>query len=253
MVKAIIIDDENKAVSFIQSVIVEYCEEIEVVKTANSARAGKLAIETFEPDLVFLDVEMPNGNGFDLLESLDQINFDVVFITAYDHYAIKAIKYSAADYILKPIDVEELVSSVKAILKQKEERNELPDYNILFENLKTTAPIKLAIPTGKGMEYVNTTDIIRIEADRSYSNVFLTDKTKILVSRSLVEFHELLLDRNFFRSHNSHLINLEHVKAYARQDGGYIEMIDGSNVSLARSKREMFMERMKHMSLNLKR
>jgi two-component system, LytTR family, response regulator len=251
MLKAIIIDDEKDAVDFIRSILGEYCPNVDVVDTANSAKSGKISIEEHKPDLVFLDVEMPNGNGFDMLESITQIGFEVIFVTAYNHYAIKAIKYSAADYLLKPIDVDELISAVENIEKNAENKTEIPDYRVLLENLKTTTPTKLAIPTGKGIEYVCTSNILRIEADRSYTTVILLDKKEILVSKSLVEYHELLQDSNFFRPHHSHLINLEHVKLYSKRSGGYIEMIDGSEISLAKSKKTLFIERMKKHAINL--
>ncbi len=251
MLQAIIIDDEKDAVDLIQSILNEYCPQVNVVDTANSAKSGRISIESHKPDLVFLDVEMPNGNGFDMLESITYTGFEVIFVTAYNHYAIKAIKYSAADYILKPIDVDELISAVETIEKKVQNKTQIPDYRALLENLKTPTPTKLAIPTGKGTEYVYTKNILRIEADRSYSRVILLDKKEILVSKSLVEYHELLMDSNFFKPHHSHLINLEHVKLYSKQSGGYIEMVDGSEVSLAKSKRDLFIERMKKYAINL--
>ncbi len=251
MLRAIIVDDEIDAINLIKSILEEYCPQVEVLTTADSAVKAKVEIERLNPDLVFLDVEMPNANGFELLESIEKPKFDVIFITAYNHYAIKAIKYSAADYILKPIDIDELVNAVKSVDEVRKERLSSPDFQTLLENIRTPIPKKLAIPTGKGIEYINTNQIIRIEADRSYSIVYIKDASKIVVSRSLVEYHELLHDNNFFRPHNSHLINLEHVKLYSRNDGGYIEMIDGSIVSLARSKKELFLERMKRFSISL--
>lgn len=253
MIKAVIIDDEKDAVSFIKSLIEEYCTGIKAVGEANSAKEGYKVINELNPDLVFLDVEMPNGNGFDLLEKFDKIDFNIVFVTAYDHYAIKAIKYSAADYILKPIDIDEFTRAVNKVKDTIENKTVPVDYQVLFENLKSSLPAKIAIPTSKGIEYVQTKDIIRIEADRSYSMIYLTDGNKIMVSRGLREFQELLLDRNFFRTHNSHLINLEHVKLYAKQDGGFIRMIDNSMVALSRSKKDLFIERMKSSSINLKK
>src|SRR4030043_251410 len=171
--KAIIVDDEQDAVNFINSIIGEYCSSLDVVGKANNVIQGVAAIKEHDPDLVFLDVEMPNGTGFDLLASFPEKDFDVIFITAFNHYAIKAIKFSAVDYILKPINITEF-----------------------------------------------------IEADRSYSWFFVTGNRKILVSKHLKEFQDLLSDRYFFRSHNSHLINLKYVRKYIRKEGGYIEMQD---------------------------
>ena len=249
MLRTIIVDDESDAVKFIESIIAEYCPNIEIVGTANSAREGVKLINEKEPDLVFLDVEMPHGSGFDLLSNFPQKNFDVIFITAFNHYAIKAIKFSAVDYILKPININEFVEAVKKVEAERQ-KNKTSNFSLdaLLENLRSSMPSKLAIPTSDGMEYLNTNEIIRVEADRSYSWFFLTENRKYLVSRNLKEYQELLSDRNFFRTHNSHLINLEFVKKYVRQEGGYVLMTNGSNVPISRSKKELFLKQMARLS-----
>lgn len=249
MLRTIIVDDESDAVKFIESIIAEYCPNIEIVGTANSAREGVKLINEKEPDLVFLDVEMPHGSGFDLLSNFPQKNFDVIFITAFNHYAIKAIKFSAVDYILKPININEFVEAVKKV-EAARQKNKTSNFSLdaLLENLRSSMPSKLAIPTSDGMEYLNTNEIIRVEADRSYSWFYLTENRKYLVSRNLKEYQELLSDRNFFRTHNSHLINLEFVKKYVRQEGGYVLMTNGSNVPISRSKKELFLKQMARLS-----
>ena len=242
---ALIVDDEPDAVNFISSIIREYCPRLEIIGTASSAAEGINVILDREPDLVFLDVEMPHGSGFDLLAHFPHKTFDVIFITAFNHYAIKAIKFSAVDYLLKPININELIESIeKVISKRTSQSYQGANYSALFENLRTALPSKLAIPTSDGMEYLNTRDIVRIEADRSYSWFFLPNNRKILVSKNLKEFQELLTDCNFFRPHNSHLINLEHVKKYIRQEGGAIEMSDGYQVPISRTRRDMFLSQM---------
>lgn len=247
--KAIIVDDEPDAVNFIHSIVKEYCSGLEVVGKANNVLDGIRIINEMQPDVVFLDVEMPHGSGFDLLTHFSQKTFDVIFITAFNHYAIKAIKFSAVDYILKPINIKEFIEAVeKVIEKRKSSNNQNVDYTTLLENLKTTLPFKLAIPTSDGMEYLITKDIIRIEADRSYSWFYLVNKRKILVSKNLKEYQELLNDRNFFRSHNSHLINLEHVRKYIRSEGGAIEMSDGSQIPISRTRKELFLTHMARFS-----
>ncbi len=249
MLKVAIIDDEPDAINFIASIIKEYCPELEIVGTANSAAEGTKVIKNTNPDLVFLDVEMPHGNGFDLLANFPGKFFEVIFITAYNHYAIKAIKFSAVDYILKPVNINEFIDAVKKVLEKRIKKENLNlNYYTLLENLKTTLPSKLAIPTSDGMEYLNTAEIIRIEADRSYSWFYLEEGKKYLVSRNLKEYQELLNDRNFFRTHNSHLINLDHVKKYIRQEGGYVIMDDGSNVPISRSKKDLFLVRMSNLT-----
>jgi two-component system LytT family response regulator len=244
----VIIDDEEDAVSFIRSIIKEYCTGLEVTGHAFDAMQGISLIREKNPDLVLLDVEMPHGSGFDLLAQFPQKDFDVIFITAFNHYAIKAIKFSAVDYILKPININEFIDAIEKVTeKRRLPGHSVRNYETLLENLSMTSPTRLAIPTSEGMEYLNTRDIIRIEADRSYSWFFLTGKRKILVSKNLKEYQDLLNDRNFFRSHNSHLINLEHVKRYIRSDGGAIEMTDGSNVPISRTKRDVFLLQMGRM------
>ncbi len=243
---AVIIDDEPDAVDFIASIIAEYCEDLEVCGKANNVKEGVAVIQDLKPDLVFLDVEMPNGTGFDLLTHFPDKSFDVIFITAFNHYAIQAIKFSAVDYILKPINITEFIEAVKKVVTKRSEKSSMKNENfeILLENLRTSHPTRMVIPTSDGREYLNPKDIIRIEADRSYSWFFLADKRKILVSKHLKEFQDLLNDRNFFRPHNSHLINLEFVKKFVRHDGGYIEMTDGAQIPISRNRKDLFLAHM---------
>lgn len=244
--KTVIVDDEPNAVDFINSVIGDHCPELEVVGKAYNVTSGIKKIEEQNPDLVFLDVEMPNGTGFDLLAHFPEKEFDVVFITAFNHYAIKAIKFSAVDYILKPLNITEFIEAVRKVLQKRGSSKSHGDENfkILMENLKSPVPSRLAIPTAEGMEYLNPKEIIRIEADRSYSWFFLTGNRKILVSKNLKEFQDLLSDRYFFRSHNSHLINLKYVHKFVRKEGGYIEMQDGEQIPISRNRKDIFLVHM---------
>jgi two-component system LytT family response regulator len=244
--KTIIIDDEVNAVDFINTIIGEYCPELEVVGKAHNVTEGVSKIMESKPDLVFLDVEMPNGTGFDLLAHFPEKEFDVVFITAFNHYAIKAIKFSAVDYILKPININEFIEAVSRVLQKRSSTSVRgnDNFKILMENLKTSTPSRLAIPTADGMEYLNPKEILRIEADRSYSWFFLTGNRKILVSKNLKEFQDLLGDRYFFRSHNSHLINLKYVRRFIRREGGYIEMQDGAHIPISRNRKDLFLTHM---------
>jgi two-component system LytT family response regulator len=244
--KTIIIDDEVNAVDFINTIIGEYCPELEVVGKAHNVTEGVSKIMESKPDLVFLDVEMPNGTGFDLLAHFPEKEFDVVFITAFNHYAIKAIKFSAVDYILKPININEFIEAVSRVLQKRSSTSVRgnDNFKILMENLKTSTPSRLAIPTADGMEYLNPKEILRIEADRSYSWFFLAGNRKILVSKNLKEFQDLLGDRYFFRSHNSHLINLKYVRRFIRREGGYIEMQDGAHIPISRNRKDLFLTHM---------
>lgn len=244
--KTVIVDDEPDAVGFINSIIGEYCPELEVVGKAGNVVDGVSEINLKKPDLVFLDVEMPNGTGFDLLAQFPEKVFEVVFITAFNHYAIKAIKFSAVDYILKPININEFIEAVKRVINKRKDKtsNSSDALRMLMENLRSAHPSRLAIPTSDGMEYLNPKDIIRIESDRSYSWFFITGNRKVLVSRHLKEFQDLLGDRNFFRSHNSHLINLRFVRKFIRKEGGYIEMQDGAQIPISRGRKDLFLAHM---------
>jgi len=244
--QTVIIDDEPNAVEFISSVIGDHCPELEVTGKAYNVTGGISKIEELKPDLVFLDVEMPNGTGFDLLSHFPEKEFDVVFITAFNHYAIKAIKFSAVDYILKPLNIEEFIEAVKKVLQKRAAPSSYGNesFKVLMENLKSPVPSRLAIPTADGMEYLNPKEIIRIEADRSYSWFYLTGNRKILVSKNLKEFQDLLSDRYFFRSHNSHLINLKYVHKFVRKEGGFIEMQDGEQIPISRNKKDLFLVHM---------
>jgi len=244
--KTMVVDDERDAVDFITSIIGEYCPGLEVVGKAYDVAEGTEKISQLKPDLVFLDVEMPHGTGFDVLMNFPEKDFDVIFITAFNHYAIKAIKFSAVDYILKPININEFIEAVHKVTQKRSDSTSKGSDNIkvLLENLRTGLPSRLAIPTSDGMEYLNPKDIIRIEADRAYSWFFITGNRKILVSKNLKEFQDLLSDRYFFRPHNSHLINLKYVKKYVRKEGGYIEMTDGSEIPVSRNRKDLFLVHM---------
>ncbi|MEI6456255.1 MAG: LytTR family DNA-binding domain-containing protein [bacterium] len=247
--KTLIVDDEQDAVSFISSIIREYCPRLDIIGTAASVKEGVKIIIEEKPDLVFLDVEMPHGSGFDLLGHFPEKTFDVIFITAFNHYAIRAIKFSAVDYILKPININEFIEAVdKVINKHSSNIDRNSNFSTLLENLRSSIPGRLAIPTSDGMEYLITKDIIRIEADRSYSWFYLSDKRRILVSKNLKEYQELLSERNFFRTHNSHLINLDYVKRFIRHEGGSVELTDGSHIPVSRSRRDLFLSQMKRIS-----
>lgn len=247
MIKAIIIDDEKLVVDSIELIINEYCKDVLIIGKCTSYEEGIRLINQHKPDLLLLDIEMPFGTGFDLLEKFTVIDFEVIFITAYSQYALKAIKYSALDYILKPIDINELRSALKKV-SEKKNQSQNKKFDILFENLKNKIPSKLAIPCSDGIDYININDIVKISADGRYSTVHVVDKKPYFVTRNLGEFEELLAERQFFRIHNSYLINLDFVKKYSRQDGGIVEMLDSSKLPVSRTKKNDFLDKMKEIS-----
>lgn len=219
----------------------KYCPEVEVVSEADGYRLGIEEIRKFQPDVVFLDIQMPDGSGFRLLEELGTINFDVIFTTAFDQFAIKAIKFSALDYLLKPIIPEELISAVNRVkVKQATMLEKL--ISEIPENPEQNGNRKIVLATSEMIHIINIDDILRCESDNYYTNFFFRDGRKLLVSKTLKETEELLNPYEFIRPHKSHLINRNYIKSYIRYEGGYIVMIDGSKIPVSRRKKEMIME-----------
>ena len=246
MIRSIIIDDEDKATKNLKSLLDEYCTDVEVMAMESNVNSGIEAINKHHPDLVFLDVRMQNETGFDLLEQVKNIDFDIIFVTANDKYAVKAFKFSAVDYILKPINIEELQEAVKKIHARKEDKESGLSYEILKENLnyKDARMKKIGIPTAEGLIFIRINDIVRCEADGSYTHVYLMDKNKITVSKILKEFDELLSDYNFYRVHQSHLVNMEHIKKYVSAKGGQVVMVDEACVGVSRNNKEGFLKKL---------
>jgi two-component system LytT family response regulator len=247
MLKAVIIDDEHDAIESVKLLLKENFTNISIVDTAQSVKDGEKIIKDNKPDIVFLDVEMLDGTGFDLLEKIEERDFSVIFITAYNQYAIKAFKYSAIDYILKPIGVEEFIEAVNKI----ENTNNKTDNNIdiLLENIKKEKPEKIALSTTEGIEFVKISDIIYVCAEGSYSTLRFVDSSELVVSKNIGELESLLVDYTFYRSHQSYLINLLHVKKVTRSDNEVV-MDDGSVTFLSRRKKKQFMELMTIMVQN---
>lgn len=246
--KVIIIDDEQDAVDSLELMLTEYCSEVTIIGKAYSVIDAVKEIQSKNPDLVFLDVEMPHGTGFDVLDVILKRTFEVIFVTAYNEYAIKALKAAAIDYILKPMDIDELIIAVNKVKNKLNEKQ--PDSSEKFVSAETPInqlPKKISIHTSEGLEFVDTADIVRIEADGSYSSIFLNNNKKIFCSKNLKEFQNILNKEIFFRAHHSHLINLYQVKRYLRNEG-MIEMTDGSNISLSRRNRDEFKQKMAKLS-----
>ena len=243
-IKAIIIDDEEHNCLNLQKMLQRYCAEVEVFGFAQSASAGLELIKNLKPNLVFLDIEMPGGTGFDLLQMTEKHNFDVIFVTAYDQYAIKAIRFCAIDYLLKPVDYIDLVMAVNRVTakhKEKQEQN-LPFHNYI-ENLNNTGTErKIALVSSDRNLFVKVKEIIRCEGENNYTQVFLINGEKIMVSRTLKDFEELLEDVGFIRVHQSHLINIEHIRSLEKKDGGCIRMCDKSSVNISRQRKDRVLE-----------
>jgi len=242
MKKALIIDDEQRTRELIAKMIDSFDLGITAIPAGENVKSGLLAIEEHKPDIVFLDIQMPDGTGFDLLKAIPNKNFEVIFITAHEEFAIKAIKFSALDYILKPIDPEELRGAVERALEGMNQQKETPQFEALQNNINPAQKKRLVLKTQESVHVVDLDHIIRCEADRNYTSFFLTEGKKILVSRTLKEYETLLTGHSFLRVQQSHLINLNFVERYDKGNGGSVVMKDGSEVPLSSAKRDIFFQ-----------
>jgi two-component system LytT family response regulator len=240
MRKALIIDDENRTRELIAKMIDSFGFDLETFPIGENVQSGIAAIESLRPDIVFLDIQMPDGTGFDLLKSVQNINFEVVFITAHEEFAIKAIKFSALDYLLKPIDPTELREATEKAMKAIEDKRDEQQFEALQNNIQPTQKKRLVLKTQESVHVVELEEIIRCEADRNYTSFFLTGGKKILVSKTLKDYEILLSSFHFLRVQQSHLINLNFVDRYDKGNGGSVVMKDGSQVPLSPAKRDIF-------------
>lgn len=245
-INAIIVDDETNNRENLRLALDTYCKEVKIVGEANSAISALDVIQEQQPNLVFLDIAMPLGDGFQLLESIETINFDIIFVTAYNQHAIRAIKYCAIDYLLKPIDALELKNAVNRVLTNQQKKQQQRKLELLLLN-RSDAPKKIALPQTDHIEFVEVSDIIRCQGEKNYTWFYLKNDQKLLVSQTLKEYVELLEDDYFFRVHQSHLVNLQQVKKYSKRDGGYVETADGAIIPVARKRREDLKEALKRI------
>jgi len=237
--KALIVDDELNNRENLHALLTQYCKDVEVIGLADSVDSAFTIIKTDQPDLVFLDIRMPEKDGFKLLESLKDITFEVIIVTAYNQYALQAIKFCAVDYLLKPIDIVELCKAVELVtdrIKLKQENERLKEL-INHMHLKD-APLKIGLASQNKVDFVEIARIIRCEADNNYTHVFLGRQEKMTISKTLKEFEDLLEDHGFVRLHQSHLINTSHISSYQKNDGGAIQMSDGSSIPISRAKKD---------------
>lgn len=242
MIKAVLIDDEKNALEMLEWQLNTYCPQVHIAAMCQDAISGIEAIKKHNPNLVFLDIEMPVQNGFQVIAAFPQPNFDVVFTTAYNQFAIKAIKVTAFDYLLKPIDAEDLKATLSRYLQKKPQPN-AEQLALLMRNLEPLiGSPKIALNTHDGMLFVPPKEIIRCESASNYTYIHLTHNRKYLQAKTLKEIEETLIHYQFFRIHHSHLINLHHVERYVRADGGAVFMSDGTQIVPSRNKKEAFIE-----------
>jgi two-component system LytT family response regulator len=247
--KVIIVDDETLVAKNLELLLNRYCPDVIIEGIAHSAKDAELLIRDKRPDIIFLDVEMPHGNGFDLLKRFDQINFGVIFVTAFDHYAIKAIKYSAIDYLLKPIDINELVAAVAKAQAQLKSKSVNQGLNLLLQNLAQPAARlqKLTLPTMDGMIFVNIDDILYCKSDGNYTSFYLLNGQNPMATRQIGTYEDLLPEPLFCRIHRQYIVNVNKVSKYIKGRGGYVVMSDGKIIDVSVRKKEDFLNAYKLM------
>lgn len=245
MINSVIVDDEPYCCTVLATLLKKYCPQVQLQATCTSAEEGVKSIKTLHPDLVFLDIEMPGKNGFQMLEELQQVNFNIIITTSYDQYALKAFSFSAIDYLLKPIDKNELMRAVNkvAIGSSLQIKRQL---EILLDKIRhpENTVSKIALPTMDGLEILSVDQIVSCSADSNYTIIKLKGAKKITLSKNLKELEEMLGMQGFLRVHNSHLINLNEISRYVKGEGGYVIMSDGSAIDVSRSRKESLMKRL---------
>ena len=246
MIKVLIVDDEQKARNILQHYIVNFIPEITEVRQAESVDAAMLLLSDYEPGIIFLDVEMPHKNGFDFLVNMKNPSFDVIFTTAYNQYAVQAIRFSALDYLLKPVDPDELKAAVQRHLEKQESAQQKEElYNNLVQNIekREVKDFKIAVPSSEGVYFFMIDDILRLEADRSYTHIHLINKKPFIASKTLKHFEEMLDEFKFIRTHKSHLVNPRHITRISN-DNEFVLLSDGSKVEVSRRKKEEVLQQL---------
>jgi two-component system, LytTR family, response regulator len=251
--KAILVDDEMDGIRTLQKMLALHCPQIEVVATCSNALTAGKVIMAHQPDLLFLDIQMPGKTGLELLAELSPKDFEVVFVTAYNEYMLQALQFSAVDYLLKPVDEDRLIEAVyRAEKRLAEGRKEIQSETLLYniEKAGTPSEMRLCLPTFKGFIILKLEEVLYCEAERSYTSFHLNDGKTITVSKPLVEYETLLKDAGFFRVHKSFLVNLTHVREYHRGEGGFIIMSNKAEIEVSRRKKEVFLEKVKQVFKN---
>ena len=250
MIRTILVDDEQRGLTSLKKMLEQNCHEVEIVAQCLDADTAKSKMKECRPDLVFLDISMPGKNGFDLLNELESIPFEIIFVTAHNEYSLNAFKYSAVDYLLKPVDEDKLCDAVKRV--EKRLLNNASPHNIEtflynLQKLQTPHEMKLCIPGMKGFQVIRVSEIIYCEAESSYTIFHLQNGQHIIASKTLIEYEELLRDTTFCRIHKSFLVNLIHVKEYHKGEGGEVLLTNNKEVEVSRRKKEVFLNRMKEL------
>src|SRR5690554_237183 len=253
MITAVLVDDDSNLREGMKALLNRYAPEIRILGEAENVSDAVLAIDGLNPQVVFLDIQLADGTGFDILEKLTvkngKIESQVVFITAHEQYAIKAFRFSALDYLLKPVDPEELQKVIQKIEKVVDGKNDFSHIDLLLENIRKNVDNfkRIALSTSDGIHLFDISDIIRCESEDNYTKFYIKNHKPILISKTLKEYEELLAEHNFERIHQSHLINLKYLKSYIKSDGGYVVMADGSRLSISQRKRERLQNILKTM------
>ncbi len=240
--KAVIIDDEKDSREILANYVSKYCPDIEVCGFGESVETGLKAIRDHHPEIVFLDIEMPYGNGFDLLDRARDMDFETIFVTAFDHYAMQALNQSASYYLLKPIDIDELVKAVDKIKSERAEKNYTQHAKVLIDNLRSGAPQKIMLPTMEGFEIVNIQSIQYCEAEDNFTKFHFEDQKPLLICRTLKYFEDILKSYRFIRIHRSYLVNPDFVIRYSKGKGGYVTMKNNQELEISPNKKKEFLE-----------
>ncbi len=245
MIRAIIIDDERHSCDALKMLLDKFCPQVQVTTICHSGNDGIKKITELNPNLIFLDIEMPHMNGFQMLEQLPKIDFEIIFTTSYDQYAITAFKFSALDYLLKPVDREELEKAVQKVSKKINPAIS-QQLEILMQKINQPSVLvkRIALPTMQGLEFVPIETIISCSSSNNYTEFFLTGKKRLLVSRTMKETEDMLAGHSFLRVHNSHVVNLNAITRYVKGEGGYLVMVDGSSVDVSRARKDMLLQRL---------
>ncbi len=245
MLRALIIEDEAHNRELVRKMLDRYCPDVSVIAEAADVASGAALIRNTDSfDLLFLDVQLPDGTGFNILEQLERIDFELIFVTAYDHYALEAIRFCAIDYLLKPLKVEDLQKAVGRVIARRRERTENQLLQQLLANRSAQEQKRIALPTAEQIHLIAVSDIIRCQGESNYTHFYLRDGRNILVSKTLREYEDLLKDYHFMRTHQSHLVNLREVDSFVKTRGGYLLMKDGSKVNVSRHRRDEVLEKL---------